>query len=209
MKKTRGFTLIELLVVIAIIAILAAMLLPALQSARERGRRGSCISNLKQIGQSLIQYAGDNREKMPQGAVRASSTDATGVVVGYDETGASSGLEALRAHEYLADYGVYVCPSSTVSTGDGTDSLTYADSADGNLAFGYAAGYIAGNNSSESAVAADLIGDGIVKKSNHTNYGNMMFADGSARGFNGQKWFTKENTGFVLGTGTVPPNVLD
>ncbi len=64
-RKPYGFTLIELLVVIAIIAILAAILLPALNSARERGRSSSCLSNLKSISQKLTLYLNENEEVMP------------------------------------------------------------------------------------------------------------------------------------------------
>ena len=56
-SRRKGFTLIELLVVIAIIAILAAILFPVFTSAKERARISNCISNLRQIGAAIQQYA--------------------------------------------------------------------------------------------------------------------------------------------------------
>ena len=66
-RCTGGFTLVELLVVIAIIAMLAGFLLPALASAREKGRRTVCIANLEQIGLAVEGYAGDYGGYFPSG----------------------------------------------------------------------------------------------------------------------------------------------
>ena len=67
--KTRSaanrFTLIELLIVIAIIAILAAMLLPALNNAREVGKKIKCLANFKQLGSSVTMYLDDSQEFYP------------------------------------------------------------------------------------------------------------------------------------------------
>ena len=105
-RVKHRFTLIELLVVIAIIAILAAILLPALNSARERGRSAACINNLKQIGTAASMYQGDNEDYFPFD--RANSCQAS--------------TEIYRFYTpYLGEKngGVWYCPSKPPCTGTG------------------------------------------------------------------------------------------
>ncbi len=124
--KNKAFTLIELLVVIAIIAILASLLLPALRSAREAGKRISCMSNQRQIGLAMIMYANDFRGHLPHASYRYDGAvrDFADFLVGYDGRDLSQSeidqLAGAPAHR------LYLCPNDRSSRASGNSSRTYA-----------------------------------------------------------------------------------
>ncbi len=99
-----AFTLIELLVVIAIIAILAAILLPALNSARERSRSAACQNNLKQIATFAGMYVDDNEEYFSP----SECMDHNGFVA---KLTPYTGIDYKKASNSAKDAGIFLCPS--------------------------------------------------------------------------------------------------
>jgi len=121
MDLKKAFTLIELLVVIAVIAVLMAILMPALNRAREQGKRIVCLNDLGQLMKGWILYADDNNDKVVQ-----ANTGADGAWVRWQGNSATqqqqiTGIRAGLLFGYCPETKLYKCP-----TGVRGEFVTYA-----------------------------------------------------------------------------------
>jgi len=145
MDKLRAFTLIELLVVIAIIAVLMAILMPALNRAREQGKRAACLNNLKQMALAWNVYADENDNKIVNGNTSTGGHNKDGTCwvywPGWSATEERQIEELKRGllFAYCPNITLYKCP-----TGIRGEVVTYAivDSMNGYDAIPGAQGHI-------------------------------------------------------------------
>jgi prepilin-type N-terminal cleavage/methylation domain-containing protein len=128
MRIKKGFTLIELLVVIAIIAVLMAILFPALNRAKEQGKRTVCMGNLKQLTLAWIMYADSNKQRLVSGNAGGAGgwvgkgwhdSYGSGVYLPLDQQLAA--IKTGTMWYYIKDEAMYKCP-----TGIRNQLLTYS-----------------------------------------------------------------------------------
>ena len=111
-RKSKAFTLIELLVVIAIIALLMAILMPALNRAREQGKRAVCRNNVKQLSMAWIMYADDNDGKICAANVGHSEYGWVAEMLNTDPPEEQlAAIKAGKLYKYCNNSKLYKCPT--------------------------------------------------------------------------------------------------
>jgi prepilin-type N-terminal cleavage/methylation domain-containing protein len=116
-NQARGLTLVELLVVIAIIGILVALLLPAIQAAREAARRSQCVNKMKQLGLAVLNYESSRKLLPPANTPNDTTAFKMGAAICFgkrlgnsDTTGKRRPFFSLPFHDRGG--GPKVCPES-------------------------------------------------------------------------------------------------
>jgi len=114
-RRSSGFTLVELLVVIAIIGVLIALLLPAVQAAREAANRNSCQNNMKQLGLAVLNYE-DKRKCLPPITSTGQASDTTADVPGQNGGAATAGPGTLNNNQAGYSWMVFILPDIEEAT---------------------------------------------------------------------------------------------
>jgi prepilin-type N-terminal cleavage/methylation domain-containing protein len=197
----RGFTLVELLVVIAIIGVLVALLLPAVQSARESARRMQCSNNLRQITLAVHTYH-DTLLFLPPGSMNANLSGSSGfaAILPYLEQGNAYSLydfskgnsEAVNLRAVSQRIKTYLCPSCVfvrqvpISGCDANDRApgTYAFSTSTGDPWGISDGAIANANTPQTRIASitDGTSNTFLAGENHWSFKDYTFTSGPCNG---------------------------